>query len=119
MGEVESRQQVFEARNAKTPPDISSVQQFFPNDETRERANTQALAYVPEARKQVEKILYANRKDAKSKLGNVLGYAVEHNLEASGDPARERDILRQQEFDRAHGGIGRTIMPQFEWRFGK
>jgi hypothetical protein len=115
----ESRQQVFQARNAKTPPDISSVREFFPDAETRERANLQALAYVPEARKQVEKILYANRKDAKSKLGKVGGYLVEHNLEAIGDPARERDILQQQEFDRVHGGTGQAVVPQFEWRFGK
>jgi WD40 domain-containing protein len=66
-----------------------------------------------------EKILYANRKDAKSKLGNVGGYLVEHNLEAIGDPARERDILQQQEFDRVHGGTGQAVVPQFEWRFGK
>jgi hypothetical protein len=115
----ESRQQVFQARNARTPPDISSVQDFFPDAQTRERANMQALAYVPEARKQVEKILYANRKDAKSKLGNVGGYLVEHNLEAIGDPARERDILQQQEFDRLHGGTGQAVVPQLEWRFGK
>ena len=92
---------------------------FFPNEDTIKRANMQALGYIPDARLQVEKILYANRKEAKTKLGPVGGYVVEHNLEAIGDPARERDILHQQEFDRAHGGTGQAVTPQFEWRFGK
>ncbi len=92
---------------------------FFPDTKTRERANLQALQYIPWARTQVEQILYANRTEARTKLGLVGGYLVEHNLEAIGDVARERDLLHQQEFDRAHGGSGRAVMSQFEWRFGK
>ena len=45
---------------------------------------------------------------------------MEHNLEAIGDPARERNILQDQQFDRDHGGNGAgTVAPQFEFRFGK
>ena len=80
----------------------------------------QALGYIPQARHQVEQIIYAQRKEAKSKLGAAGGYVVEHNLEAIGDPAREQNVLRDQEFDRAHGGDGSSVIsPQFEWRFGK
>jgi hypothetical protein len=113
----ESRQQVIAAHNAKTRPNPQEVLAFFPNEKTRAKANLQALAYIPEARKQVEALLYSQRTEAKAKLGNIGGYLVEHNLEAIGDPARENDLLRQQDFDRAHGGNGNVPMSQFEWRF--
>jgi len=115
----ESRQQVILARAAVRAPDPKAIRDFFPDTKTRERANLQALQYIPWARTQVEQILYANRKEARTKLGLVGGYLIEHNLEAIGDVARERDLLHQQEFDRAHGGSGQAVMPQFEWRFGK
>ena len=116
----ESRQQVFQARNAKTPPPVQDIQEFFPNKDTRDRATMQALGYIPAARHQVEQIIYAQRKDAKSKLGAAGGYVAEHNLEAIGDPAREQNILGDQESDRARGGDGSSVIsPQFEWRFGK
>jgi Domain of unknown function (DUF4157) len=115
----ESRQQIFAARGATSPPDPASILSFFPNEQSRERGNMQALAYVPEARRQVEDVLYANRKDAKSKVGAAGGYLVERNMNAIGAPGRERDLVRQQESDRVRGGDGRVMAPMLEWRFGK
>ena len=116
----ESRQQVIGARNAKTPPEVKEVQDFFPTNNTIDRANDYALGLIPWARQQVEKILYDQRGAASSKAGAVGGFIVEHNLEAIGDPARERNILQDQQFDRDHGGSGAgTVAPQFEFRFGK
>jgi hypothetical protein len=115
----ESRQQVIKARSSKSPPPVKEVQDFFPTNDTKERAIDYALGLIPWARQQVEKIIYAQRKEASVKLGKVGGYLAEHNLEAIGDPAREKNILQQQEFDKQHGGDGSVLMPQFEWRFGK
>lgn len=115
----ESRQQIFSARGATKAPDVELIEAFFPDVPTRNRANWQAIGYIPEARKQVEQILYHERKEGASKLGDIGGYLVEHNLEAIGDPSRERDILRQQDFDRRNGGTGTAVGSQFEWRFGK
>ena len=116
----ESRQQVIGARNAKTPPEVKEVQDFFPTNNTIEKANDYALGLIPWARQQVEKILYDQRGAASSKAGPVGGFIVEHNIEAIGDPARERNILQDQQFDRDHGGSGAgTVAPQFEFRFGK
>ena len=92
----------------------------LPTSDTKEKATNYALGLLPWARQQVEQILYAQRKEASVKLGNVGGYLAEHNLEAIGDPTLERNILQQQDFDRQHGGNGGGVpMPQFEWRFGK
>jgi len=116
----ESRQQVIGARNAKTPPEVKEVQDFFPTNNTIDKANDYALGLIPWARQQVEKILYDQRGAASSKAGAVGGFIVEHNLEAIGDPAREHNILQDQQFDRDHGGSGAsTVPPQFEFRFGK
>ena len=116
----ESRQQVISARNAKTPPEVKEVQDFFPTNATIDKANDYALGLIPWARQQVERILYAQRGAASSKAGAVGGFLLEHNLEAIGDPARERNILQDQQFDRDHGGNGAgTVAPQFEFRFGK
>ena len=80
----------------------------------------QRRGLIPWARQQVERILYAQRGAASSKAGAVGGFLLEHNLEAIGDPARERNILQDQQFDRDHGGSGAgTVAPQFEFRFGK
>lgn len=118
----ESRQQIFEARRAGDTFDSKNsahVQAFLPNNDTIRRANSQAIGYISEARKQVEQIVYHERKTSKSKLGEVGGYLVEHNIEAIGDPQRERDILQRQDFDRRQGGSGAVPGSWFEWRWGK
>jgi hypothetical protein len=115
----ESRQQVIKAHNAKTRPEAQEVQDFFPTNKTMEKATDYALGLIPWARQQVEKILYDQRGAASSKAGAIGGFLIEHNLEAIGDPARERNILQDQQFDRDHGGTGSVVSPQFEFRFGK
>lgn len=115
----ESRQQIFKARATKESPNIDDAEKFFPNLDTIKQANWQALGYIPAARKQVEQILYHERREGKSKLGPAFGYFVEHNLEAIGDPLRERNILHQQEFDRRNGGPGAAFGSQLQWRIGK
>lgn len=115
----ESRQQIFKTRGAIDPPKTKEVEGFFPSLDTIKQANWQALGYIPAARKQVEQILYRERKEGRSKLGEVGGYLVEHNLEAIGDPLRERNILQQQELDRRGGGPGTAVGFQFQWRIGK
>jgi len=116
----ESRQQVIVAHSTKTRPVVEDVMDCFPTEDTMKKATDYALGLIPWARQQVEKILYDQRGAASSKAGAVGGFIVEHNLEAIGDPARERNILQDQQFDRDHGGSGDgTVAPQFEFRFGK
>lgn len=116
----ESRQQVIKARSSKTPPKVQDVLDFFPNKKTQDAATTYALSMIPWARKQVEKILYDQRSQAKAKVGNIAGYFVSHNIEAIGDPAQDQYLMQRQQFDRETGGNGRgQVASQFMWRFGK
>ena len=116
----ESRQQIITAHKTKTRPVIEDVMDFIPTGDTMTRATNYALGLIPWARQQVEQILYDQRGAASSKAGAVGGFVVEHNLEAIGDPARERNILQDQQFDRDQGGHGAGVVPpQFEFRFGK
>jgi hypothetical protein len=122
----ESRQQVIAASEGKLGGDldaeIQKVADFFPNAETQERANLQAIGYIPWSAEHVEELIYKERGSAPGEFGSragaagkVLGHIVESNLDAIGDPSRENQILRDQELDRATGRDrdGGRIEPSF------
>ncbi|MBZ0231486.1 MAG: DUF4157 domain-containing protein, partial [Deltaproteobacteria bacterium] len=115
----ESRQQVIDARGTDAPVNVDDIASYFPNAATRERALMQATAYIPDARKEVEQLVYKERSSAPGELGsripfgNAIGKAVEANLDAVGDPAREQQMWRNEELDRAAGRDGPRVEPSF------
>jgi hypothetical protein len=125
----ESRQQVIQAGEGKLGADLQEEMQkvadFFPNAETQERANLQAIGYIPAAADQVESLVYKERGSAPGELGarfgklkpigDALGHVVEANMDAVGDPGRERQILQNQDLDRATGRDreGGRVEPSF------
>ena len=122
----ESRQQVIAASEGKLGDDleaeIQNVADFFPNAETQERANLQAIGYIPWAAEHVEELIYKERGSAPGEfgsrlgpVGNILGRIAESNLDTIGDPSRENQILRNQELDRATGRDrdGGRVEPSF------
>ena len=122
----ESRQQVLAASEGKLGDDldaeIQKVADFFPNAETQERANLQAIGYIPWAAEHVEELIYKERGSAPGEfgsrvpvIGKVIGHVVESNLDAIGDPSRENQILRNQDLDRATGRDrdGGRVEPSF------
>jgi hypothetical protein len=122
----ESRQQIIQASkgtlSGNLEVEIQKVADFFPNEDTRERANLTAIGYIPDAAAQVEDLIYRERGSAPGEFGSraglfgkALGHVIESNLDAVGDPGREGQILRNQELDRASGRDrdGGRVEPSF------
>lgn len=69
----ESRQQVIDASkgtlSGNLEVEIQKVADFFPNADTRERANLTAIGYIPDAASQVEGLIYRERGSAPGEFG--------------------------------------------------
>lgn len=119
----ESRQQVIEARKGRVRDIqelVDEVGAFFPTNDTTKLAEQQAIAYIPEARAQVEALIHAERSSAPGELGSRvpgigkgLGKLVKANLDTIADPGRERQLLLNQQLDQSAGGDTSTIAPSF------
>jgi len=130
----ESRQQVIQARTDPTAAaaNIKSVQKFFPTADSMRNAELTAISYIPEARKHVEELIHKERESAPGELksrvkvpligkipgvnegiGWGLGKVVESNIDAVGDPARQRELELNQQLRDARGDHEPHVEPSF------
>lgn len=75
----------------------------MPDDDTVQRATDRAIAYIPEAVRGVESLIYRNRGLASTQFGAVLGTIIESHLSTAGSPARERQVFEMIESARRIG----------------
>lgn len=106
-----SRQQIIAARSGQSP-DPAEVEALMPDENSVQRATWQAIAYIPDAVKEVEGLIYRNRSLAPTQFGPVLGAIVESNLSSIGHPGREREVVEMVESMRGIG-FGGAVAPSF------
>jgi len=115
-----SRQQILLAQQHSAPaPDPLEVLDLLPDEDSVSRATAKAVSYIPAATADVEGLLYRQRGSVKAGLvstlppgiGWLVGSAVKANLEAIGNPAREKQLLEIQDRAKTSGIPG--VAPQF------
>jgi hypothetical protein len=75
-------------------------------------ARGQAIAYIPEAARDVENLIYRNRSLAPAQFGPVLGAIIESNITTIGHPGRERELMNMLDSARRMG-VEAPIAPSF------
>ena len=107
-----SRQQIIAVRgNATAAANPAEIESLMPNDDTIERATQQAIAYIPDAARDAESLIYRNRALAPTQFG-VFGPIIESNISTIGHPGREQEIMNMLDSARRIG-VDAPVLPSF------
>jgi hypothetical protein len=108
-----SRQQIRNVKGSATAvANSAEVEAFMPADETITRATRQAIAYIPDAAREVENLIYRNRALSPTRFGPIVGPIIESNISAIGHPGRERELMNMLDSARRMG-VEAPIAPSF------
>ncbi len=124
----ESRQQVLAAeKRAVAPGEIDEVAKYMPNAASMRAAEEQARRYIPEARSQVEALIWRERASAPGEIadrmpggavgklfGRGIGTILEKRIDSIADPGWEKQVLEDRA---AKDAIGQRDAPTFDGGF--